>query len=137
MTPKLNRRKLLQFSGAAFLTACSRPKQEVSSLADLPILPRQQSATAADGSRMIQIDGKYNVWTRKVGDGAIKVLTLHGGPGATHVYLECFEKFLPPAVIEFYYYDQLGCGLSDHPEDKSLWTLDRFRDEVEQVRGGL
>jgi len=86
---------------------------------------------------MIQVDGKYNVWTRRVGDGAIKVLTLHGGPGATHVYLECLEKFLPQAGIEFYFYDQLGCGASDKPDDPSLWTLDRFRDEVEQVRGAL
>jgi proline iminopeptidase len=86
---------------------------------------------------MIQIDGKYNVWTKKIGDGATKVLLLHGGPGANHSYLECFEKFLPKAGIEFYYYDQLGCGFSDKPNDTSLWNLDRYRDEVEQVRGAL
>ena len=86
---------------------------------------------------MIEVDGKHKVWTKKIGDGAVKVLTLHGGPGATHAYLECFEKFLPQAGIEFYYYDQLGCGFSDKPEDTSLWNLDRFRDEVEQVRGAL
>jgi proline iminopeptidase len=86
---------------------------------------------------MIQVDGKYNVWTKKIGNGAVKVLTLHGGPGATHSYLECFEKFLPQAGIEFYYYDQLGCGFSDKPDDTSLWTLDRYRDEVEQVRAAL
>jgi proline iminopeptidase len=86
---------------------------------------------------MILIDGKYKVWTKKIGSGAIKVLTLHGGPGATHSYLECFEKFLPQAGIEFYYYDQLGCGFSEKPADASLWSLDRFRDEVEQVRGAL
>jgi proline iminopeptidase len=62
------------------------------------------------------------------------MLTLHGGPGMTHEYLECFEDFLPQAGIEFYYYDQLGSGYSDQPKDKSLWTVNRFRDEVEQVR---
>jgi proline iminopeptidase len=86
---------------------------------------------------MITIDGKYKVWTRRIGNGAIKVLTLHGGPGASHGYLECFEKYLPQAGIEFYYYDQLGGGLSDKPDDVSLWTLPRFCDEVEQVRGAL
>src|ERR1051325_3731770 len=69
------------------------------------------------GSRMITIDGKYRVWTKRVGSGKIKVLTLHGGPGFTHEYLECFEDFLPNEGIEFYYYDQLGCGNSDQSED--------------------
>jgi proline iminopeptidase len=101
------------------------------------MVPKDRGTSTSDGTRMIQIDGKYKVWTKKIGDGAVKVLTLHGGPGATHSYLECFEKFLPQAGIQFYYYDQLGCGFSDKPNDTSLWTLDRFRDEVEQVRGAL
>ena len=57
------------------------------------------------GSKMIQIGGKYNVWTKKIGDGKIKVLLLHGGPGFTHDYFECFEDFLPKEGIEFYYYE--------------------------------
>jgi proline iminopeptidase len=89
------------------------------------------------GVRMIPVDGKYRVWTKRVGSGRIKMLTLHGGPGATHEYFECFEDFLPRAGIEFYYYDQLGSGNSDQPDDPGLWTVDRFRDEVEQVRAGL
>ena len=44
------------------------------------------------GSKMIPLDGgKYNVWTKQVGDGPVKMLTLHGGPGFPHDYLECFE----------------------------------------------
>jgi len=89
------------------------------------------------GVKMIQVDGKYNIWTKKVGSSATKMLTLHGGPGATHEYFECFEDFLPREGIEFYYYDQLGSVYSDQPKDKSLWTVDRFRDEVEQVRVAL
>ena len=65
------------------------------------------------------------------------MLTLHGGPGFPHDYLECFEDFLPQHGITFYYYDQLGVGNSDHPDDPSLWTIDRYREEVEQVRQGL
>jgi proline iminopeptidase len=65
------------------------------------------------------------------------VLLLHGGPGSTHEYLEACDSFLPAAGIEYYYYDQLGSGFSDQPDDPSLWELDRFVDEVEQVRQAL
>jgi len=89
------------------------------------------------GIKMIQVDGKYNVWTKRIGDGNIKVLLLHGGPGFSHDYMECFEDFLPQQGIEFYYYDQLGCGYSDMPTDTSLWNIPRYVEEVEQVRKGL
>jgi proline iminopeptidase len=89
------------------------------------------------GIRLIPVDGKYKVWTKKLGAGKVKLLTLHGGPGVTHEYFECFEDFLPQAGIEFYYYDQLGSYYSDQPDDKSLWTIERFREEVEQVRRAL
>jgi proline iminopeptidase len=65
------------------------------------------------------------------------MLSLHGGPGATHEYLEAFDSYLPAAGIEYYYYDQLGSGFSDQPDEPSLWDLDRFVDEVEQVRRAL
>jgi proline iminopeptidase len=67
----------------------------------------------------------------------IKVLLLHGGPGADHSYFECFEDFLPQNGIEFYYYDQLDSTNSDKPNDPKLWTIERFRDEVEAERKGL
>jgi proline iminopeptidase len=89
------------------------------------------------GSRMIDIGGGHHVWTKKVGDSPIKVLLLHGGPGADHAYFECFEDFLLPNGIEFYYYDQLDSTNSDKPGDPRLWTVERFRDEVEAVRAGL
>jgi len=99
---------------------------------------RQVPKVKTGGIQLIPIDGgKYRVWTKKVGSGRIKVLTLHGGPGATHEYFECFEDFLPQQGIEFYYYDQLGSAYSDQPDDASLWTIDRFREEVEQVRAAL
>jgi proline iminopeptidase len=90
------------------------------------------------GIRMIPVlGGKYRVWTRRVGSGGLKILTLHGGPGMTHEYLECIQDFLPGAGYEVYFYDQLGCGNSDHPDDDSLWTVARYRTEVEEVRRGL
>jgi proline iminopeptidase len=93
------------------------------------------------GSRMIPVDtpkGTYRVWVKRVGNHPnLRVLLLHGGPGCTHEYFEAFDSFLPAAGIEYYYYDQLGSGHSDQPDDTSLWDLDRFVDEVEQVRQAL
>ncbi len=89
------------------------------------------------GSRTVRVDGKYDVWVKQVGTGAVPVLTLHGGPGFNHFYLECLEDFLPQAGVRFWYYDQLGCGFSQVPDDTSLWTLERYREEVEQVRRAL
>ena len=101
-------------------------------------VPGKTGEVKTAGIKLIPIDGgKYKVWTKKVGSGRIKILTLHGGPGVTHEYFECFEDFLPQAGIEFYYYDQLGSAYSDQPDDASLWTIDRFREEVEQVRQAL
>ena len=92
---------------------------------------------AEAGVQRIEIDGGYRVWTRRVGHGPIVLLLLHGGPGCTHEYFECFESWLSPDEYTFYYYDQLGSFHSDQPEDTSLWNVERFRDEVEQVRGAL
>ena len=93
------------------------------------------------GVKMIPIKtakGVFNVWTKKVGDNpTIKVLLLHGGPGATHEYFECFDSFLPKEGIEYYYYDQLGSAYSDNPNDSSLWEIERFVEEVEAVRVAL
>ena len=75
------------------------------------------------------------MWVKRVGNNpGLRVLLLHGGPGATHEYFEACDSYLPAAGIEYYYYDQLGSGFSDQPDEPSLWDLDRFVDEVEQVR---
>ncbi len=93
------------------------------------------------GVTMIPIDtdvGTFKVWTKRVGNNpSLKVLLLHGGPGATHECFEAFDSYFPGAGIEYYYYDQLGSWRSDHPDDPSLWELDRFVEEVEHVRRAL
>lgn len=118
---------------------CSEQKEETPN-SDTPKNENgvpQYKEVKSGGVKMITVDGKYQVWTKKIGSGDIKVLLLHGGPGFTHDYFECFEDFLPQAGIEFYYYDQLGTGNSDIPTDTSLWTVSRYMEEVEQVRQGL
>ncbi|HEY0783025.1 MAG TPA: proline iminopeptidase-family hydrolase [Thermoanaerobaculia bacterium] len=93
------------------------------------------------GAKRIPIQtpkGVFHVWTKRVGNNpTIKVLLLHGGPGATHEYLEAFDSYFPAAGIEYYYYDQLGSAFSDQPDAPELWDLPRFVEEVEQVRQAL
>jgi proline-specific peptidase len=77
------------------------------------------------------------VWYRRVGAAGERVplLCLHGGPGFTHYYLEPLEALADRREVIFY--DQLGCGNSDRPDDESLWTVDRFVEELAQVRAAL
>jgi proline iminopeptidase len=93
------------------------------------------------GVRMVPIStpkGDFRVWTKRVGNNPrVKVLLLHGGPAATHEYLEPCDGWLPGAGVEYYYYDQLGSHYSDQPDEPELWEIDRFVDEVEQVRVAL
>lgn len=102
-----------------------------------------ESGMQSGGVRLIPIStpaGEFKVWTKRIGNNPrIKVLLLHGGPGATHEYFESVESFFPREGIEFIYYDQLGSGNSDKPEGKGdvLWDLPRFVEEVEQVRQAL
>lgn len=93
------------------------------------------------GVRMIPIQtpvGNFKVWTKRFGTNPkIKILLLHGGPAMTHEYMECFETFFQKEGFEFYEYDQLGSYYSDQPKDSSLWTTERFVEEVEQVRKAI
>jgi proline iminopeptidase len=137
---RITRRELLAGSGSAaalslLSSGCStgRPKP----VGPAPVPSARSDGVRTGGCRRIRIDNKYDVWVKQVGTGDTPVLTLHGGPGIPHFYFECFEDFLPQAGIRFWYYDQLGCGFSDEPDDPSLWTVERYREEVEQVRAGL
>ena len=99
------------------------------------------SAVRSAGVKMIPIQtpaGEFKVWTKRFGNNPrIKILLLHGGPAWTHEYMECFESFFPKEGFEFYEYDQLGSYYSDQPKDSSLWTTERFVEEVEQVRKAI
>ncbi len=100
-----------------------------------------QEGVQTAGVKLIPIQtsaGTFNVWTKRFGNNPrIKILLLHGGPAMTHEYMECFESFFPQQGFEFYEYDQLGSYYSDQPTDSSLWTIDRFVEEVEQVRKAI
>ena len=82
----------------------------------------------------IEVDGG-RVWYRSVGEGGVPLLCLHGGPGFTSYYLEPLEALADRRQVIFY--DQLGCGRSDRPTDPGLWTVDRFVQELADVRAAL
>lgn len=101
----------------------------------------KDSGVQVAGIKMIPITtpvGTFKVWTKTIGNNPrIKVLLLHGGPAMTHEYMEAFESFFPKEGFEMIEYDQLGSYYSDQPTDSSLWTTERFVEEVEQVRQAL
>jgi proline iminopeptidase len=77
------------------------------------------------------------VWYQAVGNGkeGVPLLVVHGGPGVPHDYLEPLAELADERPVVFY--DQLGCGNSDKPEDTALWTIERFVDELHRVRTEL
>jgi proline-specific peptidase len=84
--------------------------------------------------------GEYRVWYRIVGGGAdhenVPLLTLHGGPGIPHDYI-LDMKALASESRRVIFYDQLGCGRSDQPNNPSLWTIQRSVEEIGIVRRAL
>lgn len=92
------------------------------------------SKTSKEG--MINVPGG-KVWYKMFGaeKSGIPVLAVHGGPGAPHNYMEPLEALTDERPVVFY--DQLGCGNSERPSDKSLWEVDRFVEELQQVRDAL
>ncbi|GAC1586152.1 MAG: proline iminopeptidase-family hydrolase [Candidatus Velthaea sp.] len=82
----------------------------------------------------------YDIWYRIVGDreaeGCLPILVLHGGPGATHQYLESLAD-LARSGRRVIFYDQLGCGRSARPTDPELYTAELFVEELKTVREQL
>ena len=73
-----------------------------------------------------------SVWYRVVGEGdKPPLVTLHGGPGYPSASLQNLEALASDRRVVFY--DQLGCGNSDRPDDPSLWTMERSIDELHRL----
>ncbi len=136
--------RLAASAALLFSAACNRDPREVPAEQGQPSSYYDNSGRAdawSGGARLIPIStpkGDFHVWVKRVGNNPhLKLLLLHGGPGATHEYFEAFDSFLPKEGVEYYYYDQLGSGSSDQPKDDDLWTIPRFVSEVDQVRQAI
>jgi len=88
----------------------------------------------------IPVEDGYRVWYRSIGGGAtqeaVPLLCLHGGPGVPHDYLENLDA-LASEERRVIFYDQLGCGFSDLPEDTTRWQIPRFVAELATIRREL
>lgn len=76
------------------------------------------------------------IWYHRVGTGpGTPLLLLHGGPGSASYYLKPLLALADerPVII----YDQLGSGKSDRPTDTSLFTVDRYVQELQTLRDSL
>ena len=80
---------------------------------------------------------RHEVVTYSFGTGDEVLLCLNGGPGLPCDYVRDSHSILAGDRYRVVAYDQLGCGASDRPNDDSLWTLERYVEEVEIVRKTL
>jgi proline-specific peptidase len=99
-------------------------------------------AEAARVAEQVKAEGHIvvpggRVWYQIVGADrpGVPILCLHGGPGMAHDYLENLSDLARNRPVVFY--DQLGSGRSERPDDESLWTVGRFVEELAAVREAL
>ena len=117
-------RRLTAVAVGLILAACSAPEASVNVEESNYLNYSQRDDKWTGGVKVIPVEtelGTFNVWTKRVGNNPdMKVLLLHGGPGATHEYFESADSYFPNAEVEYYYYDQLGSGNSDNPEQSKV-----------------
>lgn len=94
-----------------------------------------QPAGPRPGEGFVDVPGG-RVWYQVVGSGqGTPLLVINGGPGMSHHYVKPLAALGADRPVVFY--DQLGCGRSDHPSDSSLWRIDRYVEEIARVREAL
>ena len=98
-----------------------------SALAGIVGLPEDQGYAVVPGGKVY--------WRRFGSAGKTPLLMLHGGPGAAHNYLLSMKALADERPVIFY--DQLGCGKADSPNDESIYTIQRSIDEIDAVRTAL
>src|SRR4051812_28760984 len=88
-------------------------------------------------SGLVEIDeAGHRVYFERYGSAEETLLVAHGGPGGNSELMRVFGSLASPR-LQVVMWDQLGGGRSDRPDDDSLWTADRFVDEVENLRTRL
>lgn len=112
--------------GLAILAGCASP---------LASSPSAKALSRVPATGFLPVEGG-RVWYEVHGSGTgTPLLVLHGGPGIPHDYLANLALLGDERPVVFY--DQLGCGQSDRPEDPALWTRERFARELATVRAAL
>jgi len=89
----------------------------------------------APGQGFVDVPGGP-VWYEVTGSGdGLPLLALHGGPGGTSCGYSLLHKLGDERPV--IRYDQLGTGRSGRPDDLSLWTVDRYVEELDILRKEL
>ncbi|HXC58320.1 MAG TPA: proline iminopeptidase-family hydrolase [Steroidobacteraceae bacterium] len=129
----IDRRSLLLAAAGGTLAACGRTSSTGTTAT--PAATTAPSELPVDTGMADVPGGK--VWWMRVGrdTGKTPLLTLHGGPGAAHNYLLPLKALADERQVIFF--DQLGCGRSEAPEDASLYVLPRCVEELAAVRKAL
>ena len=118
---------LLLLATICFLSACG--------VRESPPVPTPAASGLSSGEGYVDVTGG-KVWYDVAGSGtATPLLLLHGGPGSTSYYMEPLRRLADERPVIFY--DQLGCGRSDRPEDTTLWRTERFVEELAELRSAL
>ncbi len=89
-----------------------------------------------DETIRVEVDG-FEVVAYSFGAGEEVLFCLNGGPGLPCDYVRDAHSWLADKGYRVVAFDQLGCGASDRPDDASLWTIERYVEEVETVRSAL
>lgn len=95
-----------------------------------------------DQTKIVTLENGYHLFTRKVNEGPVKLLCVHGGPGDNHEDFENFKMGLAGKGVEVYSYDQLGSYWSDQPdfskpENQKFLSVEYYLKELEEVRQKL
>ncbi len=94
-----------------------------------------QTDSLVAGEGFVEVTGG-KVWYKIVGGGSsIPLLILHGGNGVSSIYPKPLEALAGQRPVVFF--DQLGCGNSPGPSDTSLWTIEKFVEQIAAVRKAL
>jgi len=108
-------RALIATSLVALLAACAPP------------------APAIEG--YLTVPGGRIYWARMGGNEGIPLLVIHGGPGSGSWGLKAWAALDDGRPV--FRYDQLGSGKSDHPTDTTLFTVERYVQELQALRDSL
>jgi len=100
-----------------------------------PASPSARAVLERPSTGFIEVEGGRVAYEVHGTGTETPLLVLHGGPGIPHDYLENLAQLGDERPVIFY--DQLGCGRSDRPDDPKLWTRERFARELGAVRRAL
>ncbi|MGV2872806.1 proline iminopeptidase-family hydrolase [Colwellia sp. E150_009] len=87
--------------------------------------------------KRVKLKSGHEVVTYSIGEGGNVLLCANGGPGLPCDYIRDSHYIMAEEGFRVVTWDQLGCGKSDRPNNNALWTVERYVEEVEEIRLAL